>query len=82
MKAGKLSFSDLINHVLYGDYTNIEPVKSTRTRSVRELKHGPCYISHRFPFKGGVSWRNVTASNIFANNVLLEKLKLKRKPIT
>ena len=76
-----MNLSDLINNVLYGDYKNIEPVQSTRTRSVRELKYGPCYISHRFPFKGGISYANITSRNVLANNVLLHRLRSKQKVI-
>ena len=74
-----MKYSDLIHHILYGDHPNIEPVKSIRLRSVRELKYGPHYISHRFPFKGGISFRDTVIENVVKNNALLARLRLKRK---
>lgn len=78
----RTNLSDLITTMIYGDYRNIEPIKSTRTRSVRELKYGPCHITHRFPFKGGISFSHVMARSVLSNNVLLHKLKSKGKVIT
>jgi hypothetical protein len=77
-----MNLSSAINALFYGDYTIYEPVRSTRTRSVRELKYGPMYIGHRFPFKGGITPAAIMARNVLANNVLLTKLKSKRKLIT
>lgn len=37
------------------------------------------WVAHRFPVKGGISWRDVMASEQFAPNPLLKMIRLKEK---
>lgn len=72
----KPNLSDIIAETFSNNNTVLEPVKSTRLLSVRELrKYGPQWISHRFKIKGGIPLNTIMIDNVAKNNVLYEKLK-------
>jgi len=59
-----------------------EPVASTRCYSVREMWQHPEYVRHRFPFRGGISQREVMhrmlRDSMLQTNSLMQHLVNKR----
>lgn len=56
-KMSALSFTSTMDR-LWNECV-FEPVPSTRCFSVREMWQRPEYVRHRFPFRGGISQREV-----------------------
>lgn len=68
-------FADLVTSTFSNDRKNIEPQRSTRDMSVREMrKYPPHRIHHRFPIPGGISTADMLRESITASNALWERL--------
>lgn len=70
------TFTDVIISAMNDKY--YERTATTRDRSVREMKLGPHHIRHRFPFRGGINFAGIMASNIERSNPLLERLMARK----
>lgn len=66
------SFATIVLTELRGKH--YEPVKSTRDRSVREMKLGPHHIRHRFEFDGAIGMDDLIMENVTSANSLMQKL--------